>query len=604
MREQRQQQQQRTKKKKNESEERFFVSIDDTRHLSINIEQCKQFCKVQYFEFAPEKELGMFADLVELMRGIIHFEHARKRDLMRSAFDRASGKEQRKKVVEDDDDCCVGVRDNRAIEHEVQAVSFVSQFCAMMALAEFTLLSDSEWELAMEEDFMFRLPMTIDWSQYDASLLRKFLERNGGLRIGLPKFCERALVFKRGVAVSKHEGLFVREKIDLLIEYLLKRPVMRVLGLGGGSDVGNNNNDDNVKKKLQQQRSQVKNQSKIERKTLRRLMPTIMSVIKNIHKKLELSEPTYKEVIILYRENKMDENEAQFLNIPSGAGPLRLKSFSNVPMADLEMIFPGVKIQGKFMDYLSNGITVLLVILGLIWSFITGEALSERGMQLLTVAGGKLSASFANVNKAKAMYAAQMSQEVIKKMDSSGFAVLSSVVQDMEEQETKEMILAYAAMKGNKSGMTIKELDEKLETALMDRFGLKVDFDVHGSVEKLVEEGLVSKIPGDSGMYQVVSLEKALKKLDKKWDGLFDYSPSSGTTSKGKRAENNASSSEKTFSVSEDEFKMERDLMLLLSNADTERGKEAMKLTHKLNELNEKIADASVSMKKLNWRYS
>ena len=117
-----------------------------------------------------------------------------------------------------------------------------------------------------------------------------------------------------------------------------------------------------------------------------------MSVIKNIHKKLELSEPTYKEVIILYRENKMDENEAQFLNIPSGAGPLRLKSFSNVPMADLEMIFPGVKIQGKFMDYLSNGITVLLVILGLIWSFITGEALSERGMQLLTVAGGKLSA--------------------------------------------------------------------------------------------------------------------------------------------------------------------------------------------------------------------
>ena len=58
----------------------------------------------------------------------------------------------------------------------------------------------------------------------------------------------------------------------------------------------------------------------------------------------------------------------------------------------------------------------------------------------------------------------------------------------------------------------------------MDAYGIAVDFDVHGSVEKLVEEGLASKIPGDSGMYQVVSVEKALKKLDKKWDALFDYS--------------------------------------------------------------------------------
>ena len=44
--------------------------------------------------------------------------------------------------------------------------------------------------------------------------------------------------------------------------------------------------------------------------------------------------------------------------------------------------------------------------------------------------------------------------------------------------------------------MTIEELDNRLEQALMDAYGIAVDFDVHGSVEKLVEEGLASKIPG------------------------------------------------------------------------------------------------------------
>jgi len=43
---------------------------------------------------------------------------------------------------------------------------------------------------------------------------------------------------------------------------------------------------------------------------------------------------------------------------------------------------------------------------------------------------------------------------------------------------------------------------------------------------------------------------------------------------------------------------------LQLANADTERGKEALKLTKKMDELNEKIADASGSLRKVNWRYS
>jgi hypothetical protein len=581
----------------------FTVDVEDTRHVSMNIDSCKQLCEDAFLSSVTSSSSSMsaekkkFSDFVSLIRGIVHYEHQTKRDALREGFDASSGLlPKRRKDAKSDA--------KSPTEHERVSVQFVTQFCQMMATAEYTLLSASEWDVAMEEDFMFRLPMTIDWAKggYDVSLLKAFLKKNPELKVGLPTFSERVLLFKRGVTTSTHADLFIAEKIDLLLEYALKRPVGKVLrkafGLGFGSS--SSKGEESAFAAGGPGRSGGKRKvSKIERKTLRRLMPTIASVLKNVHKKLELSEPTFKEVILLYREDKIDAAEAQFLNVPSGAGPLRLKSFQNVPMADLEMVFPGVKICAKFIDYLTNGITMVLVLFSLIWAFITGEALSERAMQLLTVAGGKLSASWANIQKSKANYAAQMSKEVMKKMDSSGFAVLASVSTDMEEQETKEMILAYAAMRGNKSGMTIEELDDRLEQALMDAFGIAVDFDVHGSVKKLVEEGLASKIPGDSGMYQVVPIEKALKKLDKKWDALFEYSSSS----KG----GGAGSSEKSVldaNAEEDPSKMERDLLLQLANADTERGKEALKLTKKMDELNEKIADASGSLRKVNWRYS
>ena len=612
----------------------FAVEVANTRHLSIDIEATTRMCEDAFFFntsvpkthhhhhhhrekkkntnnnnnalFNAEKK--KFSDVVSLLRGIVHHEHAAKRDALRRGFDASAGlvpKKKRTILGETTKVTFTSEEETTSMmkgptEHEALSAQFVTQFCEMMATAEYSILSEEEWKLAMEEDFMFRLPMEIDWANggYDASLLRAFLKKNPELKVGLPKFSERVLLFKRGVTVSTHSDLFVSEKIDLLLEYALKRPVGKALRKVFG--FGRSSGDGEESAAAAGRNKGKKNVSKIERRTLRRLMPTTMSVLKNLHKKLKLSEPTFKEVILLYREDKIDSAEAQFLNIPSGAGPLRLKSFRNVPMADLEMVFPGVKICAKFIDYLTNGITMIMVIFSLIWAFITGEALSERAVKLLTVAGGKLSASWANIQKSKANYAAQMSKEVIKKMDSSGFAVLASVSMDMEEQETKEMILAYAAMRGNKSGMTIEELDNRLEQALMDAYGIAVDFDVHGSVEKLVEEGLASKIPGDSGMYQVVSVEKALKKLDKKWDALFDYS----STWKGGAGGDSSEKIVLDSTAEEDPSKMERDLMLQLANADTERGKEALKLTKKMEDLNEKIADASGSMRKLKWRYS
>jgi hypothetical protein len=57
--------------------------------------------------------------------------------------------------------------------------------------------------------------------------------------------------------------------------------------------------------------------------------------------------------------------------------------------------------------------------------------------------------------------------------------VLLELLDSMEEQEVKEVLLGYWALhKAGPMGLTEKELDECVESFLLDQFGLRVDFEV------------------------------------------------------------------------------------------------------------------------------
>ena len=61
-------------------------------------------------------------------------------------------------------------------------MDFVGEFCTTMADAEYTLLTQKEWELASAEDFLFTLPVRVDWSCHDKALLKTFFEQESGAR--------------------------------------------------------------------------------------------------------------------------------------------------------------------------------------------------------------------------------------------------------------------------------------------------------------------------------------------------------------------------------------------------------------------------------------
>jgi len=88
--------------------------------------------------------------------------------------------------------------------------------------------------------------------------------------------------------------------------------------------------------------------------------------------------------------------------------------------------------------------------------------------------------------------------------------MLMHLMESMEDQECKEMILSYCVLSANGKSMTLKEIDTKCETLLHKRFGLNVDFDVEGAVVKLLREGLVEQRAGV--LYTATPLRQALQR--------------------------------------------------------------------------------------------
>ena len=95
---------------------------------------------------------------------------------------------------------------------------------------------------------------------------------------------------------------------------------------------------------------------------------------------------------------------------PGGAGPLILKSFHDIPMADLEMIFPEVNITVKFKDMLVN-VSLALVALGtFLWTLLSGIRWSREIVTLIGVLAGKVAQSYTALTTAQARYSGLMAK--------------------------------------------------------------------------------------------------------------------------------------------------------------------------------------------------
>ncbi len=251
----------------------------------------------------------------------------------------------------------------------------------------------------------------------------------------------------------------------------------------------------------------------------------------------------YHRVVLLLRFRDADHFAARGRKrLPFAPGTTVLKLFRSVPAADLEMLFPNTEVRMKPVDMLMigvpaivSGVAVLvnkllgtLLLVGALLAFWLGLRREEvvldqtklvaLGVGLATL-GGYVWQQVGRFRTRKIRFLKALTENLYFKSLDNNAGVLHRLLDDAEEEETKEALLAYWFLLTAAQPLTGNEVDRGVEAWLAQR-GVDVDFDIADAATKLVRLGLVAR---DGDRWRALSLAQAKAALDRAWDGYFAF---------------------------------------------------------------------------------
>ena len=199
------------------------------------------------------------------------------------------------------------------------------------------------------------------------------------------------------------------------------------------------------------------------------------------------------------------------------------KMFRDVPVENLKIIAPEVKLSLPMFDRFKIGGTVFGSIFMPLYKLLIAAALSWwiffTFLTFFIMALVKGVLGFFNSRiRCLQVYSSSLYHQIL----ANNIGAISRLTNQAEAQEVKEAFLAYVLLYRNCKAMTEAELDAKVEAWLEEKFHYAVDFEVHDALEKLRKKRLVEAFPGENGetLYRVYSIQSALRRLDEIWDSI------------------------------------------------------------------------------------
>lgn len=492
-----------------------------SRHTRVKVEQ-EHFIPVSKCrlvetllqEIDDVEQKGRFEAFCRLIEAIYHFDYHQMSQQLKQDFkffDSVNGDGEIRRLT--------------ATEIEQVEDRFLTNFTKLMEKANFRLLSQADIDVANVEEYLFSLPVRVDWEKLDREMLGRFLQKRANLIDGTsaPRFADRILIFHRGVGVDTTSGLLILPKVDLLLTKLLEAMVKLFTRPAGGeraADLEPAAQADNLWDSdagrapgvSEERDTSVFDDRYIERINLRNSGIGFRSLFQ----RTMLQEPTFKELVILFRfapstaVTATEDNRKVFV-----------KAFRDIPMADLEVVYPAKRISMDLIDRIKLVIIgaagVVIVLFKLVFAAALNPFLLFAALLSVGGYGGKI---FAGFKAAKDRYHHLVTQSLYHKNLDNDLGVIFYVVDALEEQEFNEAVLAYFIL-SHEGEMTEKRLDACCERYLKRHFDVEVNFEVNDALGKLVREKIVFQT-GDQ--YRAASLEEATRQLDCNWDSFFSYS--------------------------------------------------------------------------------
>lgn len=436
---------------------------------------------------------------------------------------------------------------------------FMEHVVLVLLKNHYSVLTQTEWDAATEEDFLLTLPVNVRWTSMADSLLeRTCWSQYPELAAVYPKeLRSRILVCHRGISSTNMEGTFYGQKVELIIRYLLVGPILTVLVwlakkmdvfgwfaskvaesdvgsfyVGQATDLpipitlvggGNGNTTKRYESSSAASHARGGNQAdlvKINRRTFDKEFPNALTVIKKFFKTIKLQEACFRDVVVVYRQNESSCHKGEF-SLRSGMkqsviqNNIVMKRFSSIPLADMELVFPEKNVHFSPSTTVNIAVTVIGAIATLIFSIRGGLSLTSAWTSF-TVLAGRVVQVYQTAATQKTEIEKSMGDIVSRRTVATQGAALSSIVNDMFSQLTRQIFLAYCVLVSHTrkgASMTVGQLDVSCERILDREFECTVDFTCEQAVDILKMWRVVSE--RDDGTLVPVSPSAAVRRLEK-----------------------------------------------------------------------------------------
>ena len=235
-------------------------------------------------------------------------------------------------------------------------------------------------------------------------------------------------------------------------------------------------------------------------------------------RKVEVEVPTYQRLAVIFRLNPGARLDAS----PALLRPIVLKLFKNIPKDDVEILLPGSRLK---MSLLDQGKIWLPTVSGI---GLAGYKLVAGGAVMLTFASlwsmaaiysvaaaaiGYGAKTFFSYNTTKDKHQLKLTRSLYFQNLDSNAGVLFRLLDEAEEQEFRETILAWWVLwRHSHDGWTPRQIDRAVERFLHWVLNLGVDFEIHDALEKLRRLRLVEPVGG--GRFRAVELATAVAELE------------------------------------------------------------------------------------------
>ena len=227
--------------------------------------------------------------------------------------------------------------------------------------------------------------------------------------------------------------------------------------------------------------------------------------------------------------------------LPFTAGATTIKLFENVPVADLEMVFPNSEVRMRAKDHAILWIPAILGGIGVVikaglgivaiallaWSMISSggpdhklgaaewAAISAGALGLLAI-GGFVFRQWGRFKNKKIAFMQSLSQSLYFKNLDNNAGVFHRLIDDAEEEEVKEAVLAWFFLLIC-GPATMAQLDDCVEQWFERKLGTKLDFEVDDALAKVERLGLATR---DGDRWIPVQPTNGVAVLGDRWRSL------------------------------------------------------------------------------------